>query len=159
MEILYLWNKLGGGIAQSLQHWCCLSVEQRHPIGHLIVNLVLCFQLCANTKRILDLKKIFIISHTYSNNHVAQLVKWEYNDGANLCNSDGRWNIDYTCLGIVRRKGTPPLESFIIKERKWSHAALVEHFIMDATKPAWARSFLQRHTCWLFSLFLLMVLL
>lgn len=75
MGPLYLRNKLGGGIAQSLQHWCRFSVEQGHPIGHLIVDLVLRFQLRANTKWILYLKTILIISQAQSNNDAIQLVK------------------------------------------------------------------------------------
>jgi len=42
---LYLGHELGGGVAQRLQHRRGLGVEQGHPIGHLVVDLVLRLQL------------------------------------------------------------------------------------------------------------------
>lgn len=43
--MLYLHHKVGGGFAECLHHGHGLSVEQRHPVGHLVVDLVLNLQL------------------------------------------------------------------------------------------------------------------
>lgn len=49
----YLRNELGGGVTQGLQHGSGLGVEQGHPIGHLVVDLVLRLQLCDGARETL----------------------------------------------------------------------------------------------------------
>lgn len=41
----HLCHKVGGGVAERLQHRRGLGVEERHPVGHFVVHLVLDFQL------------------------------------------------------------------------------------------------------------------
>lgn len=41
----HLCHKVCGCVAECFQHGCGLSVEQRHPVGHLIVDFILNVQL------------------------------------------------------------------------------------------------------------------
>lgn len=64
----YLRNKLGGGVAQGLQHWRGLGVEQGHPIGHLVVDFVLCLQLCDGAR-----ETFFNLTQSEDNNNCTSL--------------------------------------------------------------------------------------
>lgn len=59
----HLRDELGGGVTQGLQHGSGLSVEQGHPIGHLVVDFILRLQLCDGAK-----ETFLYLTHSEDNN-------------------------------------------------------------------------------------------
>lgn len=81
----YLRNKLSGGVAQGLQHWRGLGVEQGHPIGHLVVDFVLRLQLCDGAR-----ETFFNLTQSEDNNNCTSL--WSAFHRPSWMIQCGKWN-------------------------------------------------------------------
>lgn len=50
MTVTHLCHKVCGCVAERFEHWRGLGVEQRHPVGHLVVHFILYVQLWERTQ-------------------------------------------------------------------------------------------------------------